>query len=112
MNHAPLTDEEVRNAFFSLKTNKSQGYNDIFFNAINFCDFIVEPPRYIFSNSLVQGIFPEEMEITRITPICKCGDKENANYRPVSVLPCFSKVLKKLNITDYLYLTENNLLCI
>ena len=44
MNHAPLTDEEVRNAFFSLKTNKSQGYNDISFNAINVSDFIVEPP--------------------------------------------------------------------
>ena len=111
MNHAPLTDEEVRNAYFSLKTNKSQGYNDISFNAINVSDFIVEPPRYI-SNSLAQGIFPEEMEITRITPICKCGDKENANYMPISVLPCFSKVLKKLYITDYLYLTENNLLYI
>ena len=35
MNDAPLTDEEVKNAFYSLKTNKNQGYDDIFFNAIN-----------------------------------------------------------------------------
>ena len=49
MNNAPLTDGEVRNAFYSLKTNSS-GYDDISFIAINnVFDFIVEPPRYIFS---------------------------------------------------------------
>ena len=54
MNEAPLTDEEVRNAFYSFKTNKSPGYNDISFSVINVFDFRVEPLRYIFSNSLVQ----------------------------------------------------------
>ena len=51
MNDAPLTSEEVRNVFYSLKTNKSPGHDDISFNAINIVfDFIVEPLRYIFSN--------------------------------------------------------------
>ena len=96
MNDAPLTDEEVENAFYSLKTNKSSGYNDISFNAINnVFDFIVEPLRYIFSNSLAQGIFPEEMKIAQITPRYKGGDKENVvNYRSISVLPCFSEILE------------------
>ena len=68
MNDAPLTDEEVRNAFYSLKTNKSPGYVGISFNAINnVFDFIVEPLRYIFSNCLTQGIFPEEIRIAQIT---------------------------------------------
>ena len=54
MNDAPLTNEERRNAFYSLKTNKSLGCDDISFNAINnVFDFTVEPIRYIFSNSLV-----------------------------------------------------------
>ena len=66
MNDAPLTDEEVRNAFYSLKTNKSPGFDDISFNAINVFEFIVEPLRYIFSNSLAQGIFLEEMKIAQI----------------------------------------------
>ena len=35
MNDAPLTDEEVRNVFYSLKANKSPGYHDISFNVIN-----------------------------------------------------------------------------
>ena len=73
---------------------------------------MVEPIRYIFSNSLTQGIFPEEMKIARITPINKGGDKENVvNYRPISVLLCFSKILERIMYNRlYLFLAENNLL--
>ena len=113
MNDAPLTDEEIRNPFYSLKTNKSPGYDDIYFNAINnVFDFIVESLQYIFSNSLDHGIFPKEMTIARTTPIYKGGDKENVvNHRPISVLPCFSKILERIMYNRlYLYLTENNLL--
>ena len=113
MNDTLLNDEEVRKAFYSLKTNKSPGFDDVSLNAVNnVFDFIVEPLRYIFSNSLAQGIFPEEMKIARITPIYKGGDKENViNYRPISVLRCFSKILERIMYNRrYLYLTENNLL--
>ena len=55
MNDVPLTDAEVRNTFYSMKTNKSPGYDGISFNATNnVFDFTVEPLRYIFSNSLTQ----------------------------------------------------------
>ena len=91
VNDAPLTDEEVRNAFYSLKSNNSPDYDDTFSNAVdNAFNFKEEPLRYIFSNSLAQGIFPEEMKIARITPICKAEDKENVvNYRPVGKLSAF-----------------------
>ena len=60
-NDAPLIDEEVRNTFCSLKNNKSPGYDDVSVNAINNdFDFTVQPLRYIFSNSFIQGIFPEK----------------------------------------------------
>ena len=85
--------------FYSLKTNKSPGYDDISFNAINVFDFIVDPLRYIFSNSLAQGIFLEEIKIAQITPIYKGGDKENVvNYRLISALSCFSKILERIYI--------------
>ena len=109
-NDALLTDEEVRNAFYFLKTNKSPSYDDISCNAINnVFDFIVGLLRYIFSNSLVQGMFPEEMKIAQITIICKGGEKENiVNYRPISALSRFSKILEKIMYNKlYLYLTYN-----
>ena len=62
----------------ALQLLRCPGYDDISFNAINnVFDSLVEPLRYIFSNSLAQEIFLEEMKIARITPIYKGGDKEN-----------------------------------
>ena len=89
MNNAPLTVEEVRKAFYSLKTNKSPENDYISFNAMNnIFDFIGEPLRYIFSYSLVQGIFLEVIKFAQITPIDKDGDIVIVvNYRPISVLP-------------------------
>ena len=84
----------------------------ISFNVINNIFDFIEPLRFIVSNSLVQEIFPEEMKTARITYIYK-GYKENiVNYRSISVLPCFSKILERIMYHRlYLYLTENNLLC-
>ena len=45
-------------------------------------------------------------------PIYKGEDKENiVNYRPISALACFSKILERIMYNRlYLYLTENYLL--
>ena len=60
-------------------------------------DFIVESLSYIFSNSLVQGIFSEEMKIAQVTLIYKARYKENVvDYRSISALPCFSKILERI----------------
>ena len=43
-----------------------------------------------------------------MTPIYKAGDSGDiSNYRPISVLPCFSKVLERL---IYKYLIETKIL--
>ena len=47
--------------------------------------------------SLENGILPEKLKIAEVTPLSKNGDPENiTNYRPKSVLPCFSKVLERI----------------
>ena len=112
MNNAPLTVEEVRKAFYSLKTKKSPGNDYISLNAMNnVFDFIGEPLRYIFSNPLVQGLFLEVIKFAQITPIDKDRDKVIVlNYRSISVLPWFAKILERIVYNKlYLYLIENNL---
>ena len=66
----------------------------------------------IFDSSLSLGIFPDSMEIAKVTPVFKAGKKELvSNYRLISVLPCFSKILEKIMYNRvFKYLTENNLL--
>ena len=49
--------------------------------------------KYIFNLSVEKGIFPDYMKITKVT----AGDIEDlSNYRPIALLPCFSKILERL----------------
>ena len=112
-NEAPLTDDELLKAFASLKSNKSPGLDDIFSNVIKFVvGALVRPIKHIFNLSLEKGIFPDNLKIARITPIFKSGNEEFVNnYRPISVLPCFSKVLERVMYNRlYTFLIENNIL--
>ena len=56
--------------------------------------------------------FLSKLKTAKITPIFKAGDKtEVSNYRPISVLPCFSKVLERIMYNRlYNFLCENNML--
>ena len=55
------------------------------------------PLLHIFNKSFEEGVFPQKLKLAIITPIYK-KEAENVftNYRPISVLPVFSKVLEKL----------------
>ena len=52
---------------------------------------------HVLKVSIKQGIFPDSLTITKVTPIFKSGAKDSvSNYRPISILPVFSKVLKRI----------------
>ena len=65
------------------------------------------PLKYLFDMSLESGIFPNKLKIARVIPLYKAGDPANiSNYRPISVLPCFSKMLERIMYNRlYKYLT-------
>ena len=45
----------------------------------------------------MQGVFPTVLKKAKVIPIFKGGDSSQlSNYKPVSVLPCFSKILERL----------------
>ena len=94
----PITINELKDAFFSLKINKSAGYDEISFNVIKDCfGELCDPLKYMFNLSFEKGIFPDRMKIAKVTPVFKGGDSADLNnYRPISVLPCFSKILERL----------------
>ena len=54
------------------------------------------------------------MKIAKVSPIFKKGDKRNSilsNYRPISVLQCFSKILERIMYNSLnAYLADNNIL--
>ena len=88
----------MKNAFHSLKTSKCPGYDDISSNIIKQCFGTLKRPLHCFYNiSLQSGVFPEEMKTARVTPMFKGAEVSDlGNYRPISVLCCFSKILGKI----------------
>ena len=99
--------------FFSLKTNKSPGYDNIHVNVIrNVYNEVKTSLMNILNLSLNPGLFPDSMKVTKVTPIFKKGEKSGiSNYRPISVLPCFSKILKRIMYNRlYDYFSTNSIL--
>ena len=46
---------------------------------------------------IVKGIFPDDLKLAKVTPIYKADNSSNiSNYRPISMLPCFSKMLERI----------------
>ena len=59
-------------------------------------NFIV-PITHVMNLSIINGVVPNELKVAKVVPIYKSGDRRLINnYRPVSVPPCFSKILEKL----------------
>ena len=73
---------------------------------------IVDHLVFFFNLCLSTGTFPDKLKIATIKPIYKAGDRNVFNnYRPISLLPVFSKILEKILHTHVInYLDENNLL--
>ena len=104
---------ELKDAFFSLKINKSSGVDDVSFNIIKkFFGVLCEPLIYLFQLSLEKGVFPGDLKMAKVTPIYKASDNSDiSNYRLISVLPSFPKILERLMYNClYKYLKENNIL--
>ena len=96
MTEYELTHEELDNAFKFLESNKGEGLDEIHVNIVkSVFDLIRDPLHFIFNLSLKQGIFPNELKPARVIPVFKSGDDSLvSNYRPISILPCFSKLLE------------------
>ena len=73
---------------------------------------LCEPLKYFFNPSIVKVIFPDDLKIAKVTPIYKAGNSSNiSNYRPISVLPCFSKMIERIMYNCLQkYLKDQNIL--
>ena len=65
------------------------------------------------SLSIAYGVVPDQMKIARMVPLFKADDQSLfTNYRPISVLPSFSKFLERIIYNRlYDYLTNLHILC-
>lgn len=92
----PVTNEDVYKAFISLKTSKATGVDDIPARVLKAAAGQLAPSAaYLFNESWNSGIFPSNWKIARVSPLQKGGEMTACdNYRPISSLPCVSKVFE------------------
>lgn len=106
----PTTTYEVHKYIQNLKNKTTKDYYGIDTRLVKrVAPSILEPLTNIINTCLVQGIFPDRMKIAKVTPIHKKGDiQDPSNYRPISVLPVFSKILEAKIKTCMLKFMEKN----
>lgn len=94
----PTDDTEVCSIFTSFKTNRSCDIDGIQITPVKFVLSLIAPAlTHIYNLALSTGSFPRQMQKSKVTVLYKSGDKNSmSSYRPISILPLFSKGLEKI----------------
>ena len=93
-----IKEDDILLIIKNLNPNKAQRWDNVSIRMIQVCGkSIVKPLKYLCQLSLAAGIFPEDWVKGNIIPVYKKESKNYLkNYRPVSLLPIFSKIFERL----------------
>ena len=107
-----IEEPEILNVIAQLK-NSAAGHDSLPGSIMKQCaDKYIVPLTHIINLSITKGYFPEEFKLAKVLPIFKSGDDQNIqNYRPISMLPFFSKIFEKIMASHIMdFLDTNNIL--
>ena len=109
----PVDESEIIRIAKTFGNGKATGYDGIPMSIIKQCIDIVSTPLAHIINLSINGIVPDEMKIARVIPLYNSGDRELiVNYRPVSILPSFSKFFERVIYNRLLnYIDKHEILC-
>ena len=110
---AHISDEEVLKIIETLP-NKSVGPASIPLRLLKVvADIVVVSLCFIINLSFTTGIFPEVWKVAKVIPLHKGGSTEELNnFRPISLLSIFDKIIEKLmHLRLYSFLEEHQILC-
>ena len=113
---SPTDSEEVVKICSSFKNGSSPGPDDIKPDVVKtVINLIVDPLVHVFNLSIINGFVPTQLKMAKVVPIHKSGDASIFNnYRPISVLPIFSKILERIiynrlhNFLEHCHLIDNS----
>lgn len=104
----PLSSSQVCEFGKKIKNKHSSGVDDIPTSIVKFAIPLIKNVLcYIINNAFKYGIFPNQLKVALIKPLYKKDNiEEMENYRPISLLPAFSKLFELAmcqQLTDFFH---------
>ena len=91
----PIVFSEISDIIRQLNSNKSSDFSPRILKLFNYQFSIILTK--LFNDCLLNAVFPDELKVAKVLPLFKSGDRNAiSNYRPISILPIFSKIFEKL----------------
>ena len=97
------------NTIISAMKNFASGYDELPTPIIKQCiDSYITPLTCLINMPISPGIFTNQLKLARVIPLFKGEDEQLVqNYRPISVLPFFSKIFEKVVASYVIDFCEN-----
>lgn len=94
----PTDPQEIPSAFVSLRNSKCTDADDLQISPVKHVLDIVAPVlARVYNLIFLLAVFPRHMQLAEVCVLFKGGDQNNfSNYRPISIIPVFSKFIEKL----------------
>ena len=101
-----VDQKQIENEILNLNSRKSAGPDAIPPKIIKDSYMVLtQPLTKLFNASVDENLFPSDLKNANVSPLFKKGNNTSkTNYRPISILPSFSKIFERLmfqQITSY-----------
>ena len=103
-----VEETQIEKEILLINAKKSAGPDAIPPKIIKEAYMVLTPPlTKLFNTSVDENLFPCDLKNANVSPLFKKGDSTSkTNYRPISILPSFSKIFERL-----MYVSTNYFLC-
>lgn len=108
-----VNNNDIIKAFKLINVKKTTDLWGVSVSVVKPVINIIAPELALIFNQCIDcGVFPDLMKHSKITPLFKSGSHSDpSNFRPISVLPTFSKIFEKLILIQLQsHFNTNNLL--
>ena len=106
----PITSSEIEDEISGLKSGKTAGPSSIHTEILKLLKLVISKPlEIIFNTSFSTGTVPSNFRLANVVPVFKKGSQTClTNYRPISLLSIFNKLIEKLMYKRLIRVLEKN----
>ena len=106
----PTTSREIEVEISNLRISKAVGPFSIPIDILKIIKCVVSKPlEILFNASFSSGIVPYDLKLANVVPVYKKGSQTcPSNYRPISLLSIFNKLLERLMYNRMINFLEKN----